>query len=138
MASKTILSIDTNIIVHAIVQEPKEQYLKICDLLTQPSCTFRVFDSAIIESVYVFESFYTDSRAKIAEYLTNFFWQFSETLDYNRTIVKMVLPYWVEHPALSFTDCYLAFMASLSQTEPLMTLDKKLAAQHPGAELLEA
>ena len=135
MASKT-LSIDTNIIVHAIIQEPKEQYLRTCNLLTQPDCTFRVFDSAIIESVYVFETFYIDSRAKIAEFLTNFFYQFSDTLDYNRTIVKMVLPYWVEHPALSFTDCYLAFMADYSGVCPLMTLDKKLASQHPAAKVL--
>ena len=129
-------SIDTNVIIHAIIQDPINQYKKTCSILSDTTRRFRVFDSAIIEVVYVFTTFYGKSRAKTAEELTLFFYQFEDTLDYNRTIVKMVLPYWVEHPSQSFTDCYLAFQAEFSGVTPLLTFDKKLSAQHPSAKVL--
>lgn len=130
------LSIDTNIVIHAIVQEPRDQYAKACSMLSKEGYTYTVFDSAIIEAVYVFETFYEKSRLQIARDFTLFFEQFGNNLDYNKTITKMILPFWVEHPALSFTDCYLAFQSSLIQAEPLMTFDKKLASQHPSVKLL--
>ena len=129
-------SIDTNILVHAIIQEPRAQYLNCCNLLRKPGHKYRVFDTAIIEAVFVFNTFYEQERIAVAKNLTLFFEQFGEALDYNRTIVKMILPFWVEHPALSFVDCYLAFMAGLGQVEPLITLDTKLANQHPSAILI--
>ena len=130
------LSIDTNIVIRAIIQEPRGQYIKAYSMLSKGGSTYTVFDSVIIEAVYVFESFYEKSRLQIARDFTLFFEQFGDNLDYNKTITKMVLPFWVEHPALSFTDCYLAFQSSLTQAEPLMTFDKKLASQHPSAKLL--
>ena len=129
-------SIDTNIILRMVAEDNPTLRDISYDYLNRDGSKHRVFDVAIIEAVHTLKSYYQQSRTQIAENLTSFFYQFSDTLDYNRTIVKMVLPYWVEHPALSFTDCYLAFMADYSGVCPLMTLDKKLASQHPAAKVL--
>ena len=129
-------SIDANIIVHGIIADPQSMRERIWDYFEQSDSLHRVFDLTISEAIYVMDSIYEQSRAQIAENLTLFFEQFGDKLDYNRTIVKMILPYWVEHSSLSYNDCYQAFMAELSNTEPFMTLDKKLARQHPSAKLL--
>ena len=129
-------SLDTNIIVHGIINEPALQRQKIWDFLTNSPSRHRVFDMAISEAAYVFGTTYGQTRNEIANNLTLFFHQFDDKLDYNRTMIKMVLPFWVEHPSLSLNDCYLAFEAEFRNAEPLMTLDKKLAAQHPSAKLI--
>jgi predicted nucleic acid-binding protein len=46
------------------------------------------------------------------------------------------LSHYVNHPKLSFEDCYLAETANQNNAEPLYTLDRKLAAQHQSVELL--
>ena len=42
------------------------------------------------------------------------------------------------HKSLSYTDCYLAEEARISRHVPLLTFDKKLAAGHPDAKLVQA
>ena len=129
-------SIDTNIIIHSILDEPGAQRERIMQFLNRPDATHFVFDIAISEAVYVLEKFYLQSRIEIANNLTLFFDQFNDCLKYNKAITKMILPFWVEHPSLSFNDCYLGFRAEFDSVEPLFTLDKKLAAQHPSAKLI--
>ena len=129
-------SIDTNIIVHGIIADPQSMRERIWDFLEQSDCLHRVFDLTIAEAIYVMDSIYEQSRTQIAENLTLFLNQFGDKLDYNRTITKMILPFWVKHPSLSYNDCYLAFMAELANVEPFVTLDKKLAKQQSSAKLL--
>lgn len=129
-------SIDTNLIIHGIIADPQSMRERIWDFFERSGSTHRVFDVAISEAIYVMDSVYEQTRTQIAENLTLFFEQFGDKLDYNRTITKMILPFWVEHPSLSYNDCYMAFMAELSSVEPFLTLDKKLANQHPVAKLL--
>ena len=129
-------SIDTNIIVRTIIADNRAQREAAWRLLSEGK--HRVLDAAVTETIYVLESVYQQDRLSIANELTSFFHQFCNTLDYNITIVKMILPFWATHPSLSFVDCYLAFSSELLQTEPLITLDKKLAAQHPSAKLLQS
>ena len=50
-------------------------------------------------------------------------------------VMETVLPFYAEHPALSFVDCYAAFEAEKKGWEPLYTFDKKLANQHPSAKM---
>jgi predicted nucleic acid-binding protein len=42
----------------------------------------------------------------------------------------------VVHPAMSYTDCYLAEEARVTGSEPLLTFDQKLAKQHRSAQLV--
>lgn len=129
-------SIDANILVHGILGNNLDQREKIWQFLSEPDSIHRVFDIAISEAIYVMDTFYEQTRVEIAKNLSLFFEQFDDKLEFNRTIIKMILPFWVEHPSLSFNDCYMGFMAELENVEPLMTLDKKLATQHPSAKLI--
>lgn len=129
-------SLDANIIIHGIIDSPSCQRKKIWKFLSTAETTHRVFDLAISEAVYALDTFYDQSRREIAENLTLFFEQFEKHLDYNRMITKMILPFWVKHPSLSFNDCCLGFYAEFENVEPIITLDKKLASQHPSAKLL--
>lgn len=129
-------SLDTNIIVHGIINDPSFQRKKIWDFLNNTKSKHRVFDIAISEAVYSLATSYGQTRVEIMNSLTLFFNQFEDKFEYNRTIIKIILPFWVEHPSLSFVDCYLSFQAELENAEPLMTLDKKLAKQHPSAKLM--
>ena len=43
---------------------------------------------------------------------------------------------YLDHPKLSFTDCYLAAHADHRQALPPYTFDKKFASQHPAARLV--
>lgn len=130
-------SLDTNIIVHGIVGDPLNQRKRIWDFLNSPKASVHyVSDIAISEAVYVLYGIYQQTRAETARSLTLFFDQLDGRIKYNRTIIKIILPFWVEHPSLSFNDCYMGFEAGLTNAEPLFTLDKKLASQHPSAKLI--
>jgi hypothetical protein len=47
------------------------------------------------------------------------------------------IPFWVEHPELSFYDSYLVWAAELADKTPYWTFDKKLAAQSSTAQLIK-
>ena len=129
-------SIDTNILVHYIINDVPGQREAVTKLLSTPGSFHRVSDLAITETVFVLETVYARSRAEIASLLTLFFSFFSETLSFDRSIFSKVIPVYVSHPKLSFNDCFLANDAEEYSAEPLFTFDKKLAKQHPSAKLL--
>ncbi len=129
-------SLDTSLIVHGIVGDTASLREKVWDFLNNSDSRHRVMDIAISETVYVLDKYYKLPRVEIARKMALFFNQFDEKLDYDRTITKMILPFWVEHPSLSFNDCYMVFKAEFEGAEPLFTFDKKLASQHPSAKLI--
>lgn len=129
-------SLDANLIVHGIIDDPILKRKKIWDFLNNSKSCHHITTIAISEAIYVFDTYYKQTRTEIANNLTLFFAQFDDIFNYDRTIIKMILPFWAEHPKLSFNDCYMAFRAELDNAEPLFTLDKKLAAQHPSAKLI--
>lgn len=127
-------SLDTNIILRLILSDNLDQREKAYKLISKGQ--HHIFDAAITEVVYVLASCYNYNHITIAQKLNCFFEQFCENIDYNKTITKMILPFWAEHPSLSFVDCYLAFISGLSNSKTLITFDKKLASQHPNAKLV--
>ena len=129
-------SIDTNVLVHFILNEPREQADKVWKFLTESEDTHFLADIAISEAVYVFEKYYKQSRADIRYNMELFFRQFDNVLEYNRELFDMIFPYYVKHPSLSFNDIYLAFRAEKDGAEPLFTFDKNLAKGHPSVKLL--
>lgn len=129
-------SLDTSLIVHGIVGDTASLREKVWDFLNNSDSRHRVMDIAISETVYVLDKYYKQPRVEIARKMALFFNQFDEKLDYDRTITKMILPFWVEHPSLSFNDCYMGFKAEFEGAKPLFTFDKKLASQHPSAKLI--
>ena len=129
-------SLDTNLIVHYIIGEPKSQRRSVQLLLTEPGVLHHVSDLAIAEAVYVFSEHYLQSREQIVAELELFFNRHNDVLNYNRNLFELVFPYYVTHPALSFNDCCMAFYAELNNAEPLWTFDKRLAGQHASAKKL--
>ena len=128
-------SLDTSAIVRVLVDENSVERRKALRLLDQ-GLTFRIADITLSETVYVLEGVYKKSRAEIGDLILFFLMRYADVIEYNQILVRAVLPFYLEHPKLSFNDCYLAAMAELNGAEPLFTLDQKLANQHPSAKLI--
>jgi predicted nucleic-acid-binding protein len=111
------------------------QYEKAKKLIFQSENTkFLVSDTAIVEYIHALSAHYYKTREQIAEmvaYLLSL-----RELICNDAVIAASLKHYVDHPKLSFEDCYLAEMANQNNAEPLYTFDRKLAAQHQSVELL--
>ena len=129
-------TLDTNLIVHYILDDVPSQRKAVAKLLAKPNKMHTIRDLAITEAVYVLEEHYNQTRAEIAANIQKFLEIFDDVLDYDSTLFWLVFPYYLHHPALSFNDCVMAFYAQIGETEPLLTFDKTLASQHPSAKLL--
>ena len=129
-------SLDTSVIVRILVGDKPESCKKIMKLLEQ-RMTFVVEDLALSETVYVLETVYRFPRAEIVDLLNFFLTRYADKIEYNRRLTALVFPFYLEHPKLSYNDCCLAYGAEINGAEPLYTLDKKLATQHPSAKVLD-
>ena len=126
--------IDTNIVIRLIVGDDPKNYLKAKKLISKKHKTFILEDSAMMEVVFVLSKIYKYPREKVVagiNFISNF-----ENICFNKGLIEDSLNLYVDHPKLSFVDCYLAAAAELSQEKPLWTLDKKLAAQALVAKLI--
>ena len=126
--------IDTSIVVRLIVGDDPKNYLKVKKLISKKHKTFILEDSAMMEVVFVLSKIYKYPREKVVagiNFISNF-----ENICFNKGLIEDSLNLYVDHPKLSFVDCYLTAATAISQETPLWTLDKKLAAQSPVAKLL--
>jgi uncharacterized protein len=126
-------SLDTNAILRWILGDIPSQQQTV-DQLLEKKKTYHVADMAIQEVVYVMEKVVQMPRSLIVRSMQTIIAQ--ANINCNRALLLKVLPYYSNHPAVSFTDCCLAVYAELNKTSPLMTFDKKLARQLPSVELL--
>lgn len=129
-------SLDTSLIVRFITNDIPEDRQKVIKLLKSGK-KFCVSDIAISETMYVLQKIYGYKRTEAADNLFFFLTQFSDELDYNIELTKMVFPTFLAHPKLSFNDCCVAAYANLDNAEPLYTFDQKLAKQSPYAKELK-
>ncbi|MBO7657221.1 hypothetical protein J6S55_01045, partial [Candidatus Saccharibacteria bacterium] len=91
--------------------------------------------SAMMEVVFVLSGkIYQYPREKIAAKIKSILEL--PNLCCNKSIIKGALDVYVEHPKLSFVDCYLAVVTETSDELPLWTLDHKLAASSKVAKAL--
>ena len=128
-------SLDTSAIVRVVADHGSPARMKVLKLLDQ-NLIFKISDVAISETVYVLETVYRKSREEIGDLLLLFLGRYDEKIQYNYEMTAAVFPFYLAHPKLSFNDCLLASLAELENAEPLFTLDKKLAKQHPSAKLI--
>lgn len=128
-------TIDTNLIVHFLLRDNK-QYRSVGLLLNEPGAMHYIPDLAITEAVYVLEVHYQLERKDIAYILQLFLSEYDEVLEYNRKLWELAFPYYVNHPAISFNDCYMVAYAETMGIEPLFTFDKALG-RHPSAKVLD-
>lgn len=133
MAFKTCESLDTNIIMRLILGDVPQQCEKIQDLFMRQGYTYDVSDLAITETVYNLQKQY--NRADIVDSIQKVFEL--PHINANFALFNQVFPMYLEHPKLSFNDCYLSVYATLNQAEPLWTFDQALAKQSSTAKLLK-
>lgn len=129
-------TLDTNLLMRLTLHDVPGQYETVRDLLAVPGARYRVTDTAINELVHALVHHYLLSRAQVAEIVRAILTD--SNIDVNRALLSRVIEQFEHHPAMSYTDCYLAEEALMSQNTPLLTFDKKLAAQHPAARLLSS
>ena len=128
-------SIDTNLILRAILNDIPEQTEKVYDLLSAPATIFYVPDLAITEAAFTLKNpAYGLSRENIVAALREFLR--APRLDYNKPLWNEVFNQYLTHPKLSLNDCYLACHVAGREKTPLWTFDKALARQSTSAELL--
>ena len=129
-------SIDTSLVVRVLVRDDYDKRQKVLDLL-ESGPHFILFDFALYETVYVLEIVYEKKREEIIDLISFFLARYDDKITYNHALTSAAFPYYLEHSKLSFADCCLAAKAEIEGAEPLFTLDRKLAKQHPSAKLLQ-
>ena len=128
-------SLDTNVLLRFTLNDLPAQYQRATELIFgSAGKKFLVQDTAFIEYVHALSAHYHKTRPQITEMVT-YLVQLREIVCNEEAILTTCAVY-IDHPALSFEDCYLSTMAQLSEAVPLYTFDKKLAAQHQSVKLL--
>ena len=129
-----VQSIDTNVLIRAVLTQDTAQSRLARDLLSQPGRRFEVSALAWAELAHALSAHYGLSREQIAEMVTAIIGM--DSIRARSDILPAALAFYQIHPKVSFEDCYMAETARQSGAVPLWTFDKKLASQHPAAQLL--
>lgn len=127
-------SLDANVVLRLLLNDVPDQHAAAVTLVESSNASFAVSDIAVIEVVFALCRHYEFSRAAAAEAIEGLL-SLSQ-IDCNRVMFKRALPFFTDHPKLSFEDCCLATYAELSNAEPLWTFDRKLAGQAHSARLI--
>lgn len=131
MASKQIESLDTSVLLRVILEDNKDMCDAALDLLDCPGVVYKVADLVLMEIVFVLENMEVD-RETIAGVLIRIITR--PNIETEQVIDFESLYAYVNHPKLSFVDCYLATKAAYDKAEPLWTFDRKLVNQVPTAK----
>ena len=127
-------TLDTDLLLRLVLGDIPEQYEIVKSLVTAPGALYRVTDTAIAELVHALLHHYRLSRGQVAEIVRALL--ADPHLDADRGFLAGVVAVFEHRPSLSYTDCYLAEEARSSGNVPLLTFDRKLAAQHDIAQLV--
>ena len=134
MARKeSIETVDTNVILRLILNDVPRLREKAVRLLQDETRTFIIPNQVIIEAVFYLEKQCKYARPQTAKAIMETLGHFTN-LSYGAKAMDEIFRNYVEHPALSFVDCYLAWYAAKRQAGPLWTFDHKLAMQSPTAK----
>lgn len=127
-------SLDANVVLGLLLNDVPDQHAAAVTLVESADAPFVVSDVAVIEVVFALCRHYEFSRDAAAEAIEGL--MSLTQIDCNRVVFKRVLPFFTDHPKLSFEDCCLATYAELSNAQPLWTFDRKLAGQADSARLV--
>lgn len=125
-------SLDTNIILRIVLDGDRTQKATAIKLVLAHRKSFFIDDSVVSECVYVLEKI-GYSRKDISGMLVPLFQ--NKIFLINHHIFDQVFPFYLEHPSLSFEDCYLNFRIAEKHAAPLWTFDKKFANQSTVAKI---
>lgn len=119
-------TLDTNCLVRWLIRDDPDKTAKV-ETLWASHQRLRVPDVALIETIYVLESYYRLSRDEVTQAIRLLIGQ--AVLDFDRSLWTDLLESYQTHPKLSCTDIYLSLDAQRASTEPLISFDKKLVNQ---------
>ncbi len=125
-------SVDTNVILRRLIGDVPEHHDRAARLFA--SDQLRVSDVAIIEASFVLGRHYGFDRQRQASLLLGLL--ASPGIEGDVPLFSVVFANYLEHPALSFEDCYLVALSERDERGPLWTFDRTLATQLDGAELV--
>ncbi len=126
-------SLDTNVLLRWLLDDAPTQSA-LADRLIDSPATFRIDDAVLIETVHVLQNVIHADREKVRNALRLVIAKKNFELD--RGLWNDVASVYHSHPKLSVVDVYLTLRAQRAAAGPLLTFDRKLAAQLDGAELL--
>ena len=126
-------SLDANCLLRWLLDDIPEQTALVTAVINSGE-NIAVADAALIETVFVLEKLKKINRETIEKAIMAIIEK--ETILCSRDLFREILPIYTSHSKLSFTDCYLEVLARKTENVPLLTFDKKLANQLPGAKLL--
>ena len=132
--TKDIEMLDTCVALRTMLGDVAEQSKKAVKLLNREGVRYYISDMMVFEAVFVMEKKMGLSRETIVESLEEFLE--GKNICNGTGIFDGVFGMYLEHPKLSFADCYLAVQAGGQGTTPLWTFDRKLAGQAEEAELV--
>jgi len=133
MSGNIMPSLDANCLLRWLLDDIPEQTALVTAVINSGE-NIAVADAALIETVFVLEKLKKINRETIEKAIMAIIEK--ETIICNRDLFKEILPIYTSHAKLSFADCYLEVLARKTENVPLLTFDKKLANQLPGAQLL--
>jgi predicted nucleic acid-binding protein len=119
-------SLDANVILRLLLNDVPEQHQQARALIAREG-TFVVADAAVVEVIFVLGRAYDLSREQQYEAVVGVL-----SLPQIESSLEAVLSsfeLYLEHPKLSFEDCWLVTASQRDGAEPLWTFDKKLANQ---------
>ncbi len=125
-------SLDTNVVLRLLVDDPPELAERAAALLARD--TVFISDATIIECCFALGRHYGLDRRRQVASLVGLLAQPGIESEVN--LLMCAFEYYLEHPALSFEDCYLVAVSERDKRGPLWTFDRRLATQLNGAELV--
>lgn len=126
-------ALDTNVVLDWLLHRSADRKRSVEQLLNRVNRM--VPDAVVVETVFVLEDQYHFGRDEVAHNLALMFDE--PRLRCNRPVLLQAVLTYLHHPSLSFVDCYLLELVSLTD-DILWTFDKKLVNQSSGrAKLLK-
>lgn len=121
-------SLDTNSVIYLLTQDMPNENKAVRNLIER-SGTLKVAIPVFFELEYYFRKVGGMSRQLISENLL-YIIEHPNLVTRQKLIIATLKDY-LEHPKLSFIDCYLANFARETGDSPLHTFDRKLYLQLP-------
>ncbi|WP_051478384.1 PIN domain-containing protein [Arthrobacter sp. H5] len=119
-------SLDANILLRLLLRDVPKQHDAAKALLNSGG-PFHISDTALIEVIFVLGRAYGLSRAQQWEAIGGLLNQ--PQIGGNADLFSAAFDLYVNHPKLSFEDCYLVTDAEATDTSLLWTFDRNLAQQ---------
>ncbi|MFZ1361282.1 MAG: PIN domain-containing protein [Candidatus Saccharimonadales bacterium] len=127
-------SLDTSAIIRLLTNDIPAKRQQVAALIEATQGALVVPDVAIMETVFVLGRIYQFTRQEIARSVQAV--MSIEQVECSQLLIDDALALFVDAPALSFEDCYLAAAAKHHDAAPFYTFDKKLAKQAPATQLI--